>query len=82
MIADHYPYHLTLIKKDMSHLNLGKMIYRNFGNSGLKVSVISLGNMINYKPENFEEDKKIVEVCLKNGVNFFDTAERYADGEA
>lgn len=48
----------------MSVLNMGKMLYRNLGNSGLKVSVISLGNMINYRPENYEEDKKIVATCL------------------
>ena len=34
----------------MSVLNVGKMIYKNLGNSGLKVSAIALGNMINYKP--------------------------------
>lgn len=66
----------------MSRLNFGKMIYRKFGNSGLKVSVISLGNMINYRAENYEEDKKIVETCIKNGVNFFDTSEKYAEGDA
>ena len=66
----------------MSVLQVGKMIYRNFGNSGLKVSAISLGTMINYKPETYDEDKKIIETCLKNGVNFFDTAEMYAEGAA
>lgn len=36
-------------------LQPGKMIYRNFGNSGLKVSVISLGamSMINSDPESY-----------------------------
>ncbi len=34
----------------MSVLQPGKMIYRNFGESGLKVSIISFGNSINYKP--------------------------------
>lgn len=66
----------------MSVLQPGKMIYRNFGNSGLKVSAISVGNMINVRPETYEEDKKIIEVCLKNGVNHFDTAELYAAGDA
>jgi aryl-alcohol dehydrogenase-like predicted oxidoreductase len=37
----------------MSILKPGKMIYRNFGNSGLKVSAISLGNMINFREEAF-----------------------------
>ncbi len=38
---------------DMSVFNAGKMLYRSFGNSGLKVSVISLGNMINSREENY-----------------------------
>jgi len=63
-------------------LQTGKMIYKNFGNSGLKVSVISLGNMINYHPENYEVDKNIIEVALKNGINHFDTAEMYSSGDA
>jgi aryl-alcohol dehydrogenase-like predicted oxidoreductase len=33
----------------MNVFNPSKMIYRNLGNTGLKVSVLSLGNMINYK---------------------------------
>jgi aryl-alcohol dehydrogenase-like predicted oxidoreductase len=44
----------------MSTLQPGKIPYNNFGNSGLKISAISLGNMINYKPETYEEDKKII----------------------
>lgn len=35
-----------------SGFNAEKMIYRNLGNTGLKVSVLSIGNMINFKPEN------------------------------
>ena len=66
----------------MCSLVPGKMIYNCYGNSGLKISAISLGNMINYKAETYEEDKKIIEVALKNGINFFDTAEVYAFGEA
>jgi hypothetical protein len=33
----------------MSLLKPGKMLYRNFGNSGLLTSVVSLGNMINFR---------------------------------
>jgi voltage-dependent potassium channel beta subunit len=66
----------------MSVLQPGKMIYNNFGNSGLKVSAISLGNMINFQAKNYEEDRKIIEVALKNGINHFDTAELYGAGEA
>ena len=66
----------------MSSLQPGNMIYNCYGNSGLKVSAISIGNMVNYKPETYEEDKKIIETALKNGINFFDTAEVYASGES
>lgn len=62
-------------------LNIEKMEYRYLGNSGLKVSVISFGNMINFNPENDEVDKKIIKACLDNGINFFDTAEIYANGK-
>lgn len=58
----------------MSVLQPGKMIYKNFGQSGLKISVLSLGNMINYKEENYQEDENIIKVALANGINFFDTA--------
>ena len=46
-----------------------KMQYRYLGNSGLKVSVLSLGNWVNTK-EDFESFK----IAFNNGVNFFDTA--------
>ena len=50
------------------------MLYRTFGNSGLKVSVISLGNWVNCRPEDYEEDKAIIAHALKHGVNHIDTA--------
>ena len=56
------------------------MEYRYLGNSGLRVSAIGFGNMINFKPENYEVDKNIVKACLENGINFFDTAEIYENG--
>ena len=58
----------------------GNMQYRYFGKSGLKVSVISFGNMINYKAENAEVDEALIRKCLANGVNHFDTAEIYGGG--
>ena len=54
----------------MSIFKTGNMIYRNFGASGLKVSAISLGNMINYKEENYQEDENIIKLALYH----FDTA--------
>ena len=42
-----------IYSKDMSVFETGNMQYRRYGNSGLKISVVSLGNMINSKPENY-----------------------------
>jgi aryl-alcohol dehydrogenase-like predicted oxidoreductase len=61
-------------------LNHKTMEYRYLGNTGLKVSVLSFGNMINYKPENVALDDSIILKCLESGINFFDTAEMYGDG--
>lgn len=60
--------------------NHKNMEYRRLGATGLKVSAISLGNMINYKAENVEIDDAVISRCLEHGINFFDTAELYADG--
>jgi aryl-alcohol dehydrogenase-like predicted oxidoreductase len=64
----------------MATLQPEKMIYSNFGNSGLKVSKLAFGTGINHKPETYEEDKRIIECCLKNGINHFDAAELYDFG--
>jgi aryl-alcohol dehydrogenase-like predicted oxidoreductase len=50
------------------------MLYRNFGNSGLKVSVISMGVLYNFTPEGFALDEELVRTCLAHGINNFDTA--------
>ena len=57
-----------------------KMEYRYLGNTGLRVSVIGLGNWLNN-----EDDAQTVEctkAALENGINFFDTAECYGFGIA
>jgi aryl-alcohol dehydrogenase-like predicted oxidoreductase len=58
------------------------MEYRYLGNTGLQVSAIGFGNMINFKPEDEEVNVAIVKRALELGVNFFDTAEAYQNGEA
>ena len=59
------------------------MQYRNLGNSGLKVSALSLGSWVTFGPQMNEE---IAADCMHRaydaGVNFFDNAEVYADGVA
>ena len=54
------------------------MEYRYLGRTGLKVSVIGLGNWINSNdPKEKENLIKCVKVAYDAGVNFFDTAEIY-----
>ena len=55
------------------------MIYNQLGRSGLQVSAIGFGNMINYKPEDEEVNVAIIKTCIDAGVNFFDTAEMQRD---
>ena len=57
-----------------------KMEYRYLGNTGLRVSVIGLGNYVNN--DNDEQTLECVKSALKNGINFFDTAEIYGLGAA
>ncbi len=59
------------------------MIYRYLGNTGLKVSVLSYGNMVSViqgDKQKFMNDS--VQRCLELGINYFDTAEMYNFGEA
>lgn len=59
------------------------MLYRNLGNTGLKVSEISLGSWLTYgnAVEN-ETAIKTIDKAYELGVNFFDTANAYNRGEA
>ena len=65
------------------------MDYRQFGRSGLKVPVLSLGTgTFGGSNEFFErwgrtdvaEASRMVDLCLDAGVNFFDTADIYSQG--
>jgi len=59
------------------------MEYRRLGRSGLKVSEIALGSWLTYGGY---VEKPTAVACMKaaleEGINFFDTADIYADGEA
>ncbi len=59
------------------------MLYRKLGNTGLKVSEISLGSWLTYgnAVEN-ETAIKTIDKAYELGVNFFDTANAYNRGEA
>ena len=59
------------------------MHYRRLGNSGLKVSEISLGAWITFGAQIDEETAEdLAHSAYDNGVNFFDNADVYADGQA
>lgn len=65
------------------------MEFRQLGNSGLKVSVLSFGTgTFGGRGEFFKawgnsdvkEATRLVDICLEAGVNFFDTADIYSHG--
>jgi len=65
--------------------------YRQLGNSGLKVSALSLGTSTFGGGNEFfrawgqtdvEEAKQLIGICLDAGINLFDTADVYSDGLA
>jgi len=60
-----------------------RMNYRRMGKSGLQLSELSLGAWVTYGGQVGQE---IAESCMaaayEHGVNFFDNAEAYADGNA
>ena len=59
------------------------MIYRNLGNSGMKVSCIGLGTWVTFANQISDElAEEIINIAYENGVNHFDTAEVYAGGRA
>jgi voltage-dependent potassium channel beta subunit len=59
------------------------MKYRRLGNSGLKVSEISLGSWLTYGGYVGKEQAiSIIDKAYELGINFFDTANIYMNGEA
>jgi voltage-dependent potassium channel beta subunit len=59
------------------------MKYRKLGNSGVRVSEISLGSWLTYGGYiNENESHNIIHSAYEQGINFFDTANEYEFGEA
>ncbi|OGO05128.1 MAG: hypothetical protein A2Y73_03985 [Chloroflexi bacterium RBG_13_56_8] len=58
------------------------MEYRNLGRCGLKVSEICLGTMTFGRSVDEAGAKRLVDLAMDAGVNFFDTADGYSDGGA
>ena len=59
------------------------MHYRRLGKSGLKVSEISLGSWVTFGGQLDEKSaSQLIHSAYDAGVNFFDNADIYADGQA
>ncbi len=60
------------------------MEYRRLGQSGLKISALSLGGWITFGNSVKDEKlaKNIIHTAYDNGINFFDIADIYAKGES
>jgi len=59
------------------------MEYRRMGNTGLKISQLSLGAWITFGDQIDEKvADALIHTAYDHGINFFDNADAYADGEA
>lgn len=59
------------------------MHYRRLGHSGLKLSEISLGSWLTFGSQVTEKTaEELVRAAYEQGVNFFDNADMYANGQA
>ncbi len=59
------------------------MQYRRLGNSGLKVSELSLGSWVTFHNQvDTDSAKRLLTMAYEAGVNFFDNAEAYAEGQS
>lgn len=58
------------------------MEYRRLGNCGLKVSELCLGTMTFGHGSDETESGRMVDLAIDHGVNFFDTANSYGEGES
>ncbi len=59
------------------------MEYRKLGRSGLKVSSLSFGSWVTFHNQvDIRKAKELMSCAFEAGVNFFDNAETYADGES
>lgn len=59
------------------------MIYRRLGQSGLKVSALSVGSWVTYATQvDVVAAVEMLAAAMAAGVNFFDNAEVYANGES
>ena len=59
------------------------MQYRRLGSTGLQLSALSYGAWVTFGNQlGRGEARELIAQCLDTGINFFDNAETYANGEA
>src|SRR5882724_3231144 len=59
------------------------MEYRRLGKSGLQLSVVSFGSWVTFHQQiNDGSADDLMGIAYDNGINFFDNAEAYANGES
>ena len=58
------------------------MKYRKLGKTGLMVSEICLGTMVFGNQVDETEAINVIKSAIASGVNFFDTADIYAEGRS
>ncbi|MEE2770252.1 MAG: aldo/keto reductase [Pseudomonadota bacterium] len=67
----------------MSNAKNSNMPYRQLGRSGLQISALSLGSWVNFGHQiDQKKSNELIAYAFDHGVNFFDNAEAYAQGEA
>ena len=59
------------------------MEYKHLGKSGIKLSEISFGSWVTFGSQlDLEKARECMRIAYEQGVNFFDNAEGYGDGQA
>lgn len=59
------------------------MQYRHLGRSGLKISALSLGSWVTFRDQlDIKGTVEMMAAAMDAGINFFDNAEIYADGQS
>jgi len=58
------------------------MEYRSLGTTGIKVSIAGLGCTNFGRKLDAQQSAAVVDAALEAGVNFFDTALSYGDGQS
>ncbi|KAF5402471.1 Voltage-gated potassium channel subunit beta-3 [Paragonimus heterotremus] len=60
-----------------------QMIYRNLGNTGLRVSILGFGTHITFGQQISDEmAENLLTLAYNSGINLFETSETYCNGAA